>query len=307
MKALEVKKLNKTYRSGTCALRDVSISIQDGDFYGLLGPNGAGKSTLIGIITGLVTKSNGNISVFGLDLDHAEKEAKRRIGMVPQEINIHHFEKTLDVLIYAAGYYGVPRSLAKERALKYLRLLSLENKANVPTMSLSAGMKRRLMIARALMHEPKFLILDEPTVGVDVEIRREMWDFLKKINSEGVTILLTTHYLDEAEYLCQNLAIIQGGKIIEDAPKSVLLEKLQKQQFVIDLKTPYQEIACPDYYALKQLDAKTLEVEVLRHQNLNGLFKCFETKNLEVASVRPKVNRLEELFLNLIDGTNTRG
>ena len=301
MQALSIKGLTKIYNNGVVALKGINLSVNQGDFFALLGPNGAGKSTTIGIIASLINKSGGEVKIFGHSLDTALEAAKACIGLVPQELNFSIFEKVIDVIVYQAGYYGVPPKLAKQRAETYLKKLDLWGKRGQVSMRLSGGMKRRLMIARALVHEPKLLILDEPTAGVDIEIRRSMWEFLQTINRQGTTIILTTHYLEEAEYLCKNIAIIDKGSIIENTSMKNLLATLNMETFVFDLKVPLKtlpEAVSP--FAMRLLDNRTLEVDVAKKQSLNNLFSFLEGHHIEVMSLRNKANRLEELFLNLI-------
>lgn len=298
MKALEIKQLTKQYKNGFQALHGINLSVEQGDFYALLGHNGAGKSTTIGIISSLVNKTSGQVKVFGYDLDHNLAEVKKHIGLVPQEFNFNQFENVIDILINQAGYYGIPRAEALERAEKWLKKLDLWDKRKQQAMRLSGGMKRRLMIARALMHDPKLLILDEPTAGVDIELRRTMWTFLRELNLQGTTIILTTHYLEEAEMLCRNIGIIQHGKIVVNTSMKALLAKLESETFILDLaeKTPLPQI---QGYNLTQLDSNTIEVEVKREQGLNGLFAQFSAQGIKVLSMRNKANRLEELFLTM--------
>jgi ABC-2 type transport system ATP-binding protein len=301
MNALVLRQLAKVYKNGIKALKGIDLTVAEGDFFALLGPNGAGKTTAIGIITSLVNKSGGTVEVFGYDLDRQLELAKSCIGIVPQEVNFNMFETVFTIVVNQAGFYGIPRRLAKERAEKYLKQLQLWDRRNSIARSLSGGMKRRLMIARALMHEPKLLILDEPTAGVDIEIRRSMWDFLRKINDEGTTIILTTHYLEEAENLCRNIAIIEGGRIIERDTMGNVLRKLQTETFVFNLSDP--GTAPPELPAYKTLltDDHTLEVEVSKGQSLNDIFAQLSSQGVRVTSMRNKVNRLEELFMRLVD------
>jgi len=267
----------------------------------LLGPNGAGKTTIIGIVTSLVTKTSGNVEVFGHDIDRQLELAKSCIGIVPQEINFNLFESLFTIVVNQAGFYGIPRRLAKQRAEKYLKQLQLWDRRNSIARSLSGGMKRRLMIARALMHEPKLLILDEPTAGVDIEIRRSMWEFLRNINDEGTTIILTTHYLEEAENLCRNVAIIEGGRIIERDTMANVLRKLQTEMFVFNLSEPVGTPPALPGFRNEMTDDHTLEVEVSRGQSLNDIFSQLSAQGVRVNSMRNKVNRLEELFMRLVD------
>ena len=301
MKALHISNLQKTYANGLQALQGIDLEVAQGDFFALLGPNGAGKSTTIGIITSLVRKTSGRISVFDHDLDTHMLEAKAFIGIVPQEINFSQFECALEIVVNQGGFYGVDRRTALERARKYLSLLGLWEKRLDPSRTLSGGLKRRLMIARALIHEPKLLILDEPTAGVDVELRRSMWQFLKKINQEGITIVLTTHYLEEAENLCRNIAIIDHGRIIENTSMKSLIGKLNTETFVIDLAVPASQLPRSDHFIMHLTDATTMEVEIKRGQDLNELFSLLTNAGIKVISMRNKVNRLEELFVRLLN------
>jgi ABC-2 type transport system ATP-binding protein len=300
VKALSINKLSKTYRNGLQALKAVSLDIEQGDFFALLGPNGAGKTTTIGIITSLVTKTAGSIKVFDTDLDEDPEQAKSYIGLVPQEFNFNGFEQVKHILVTQAGYYGMPASEAEPRADELLKQLGLWEKRHTPSRSLSGGMKRRLMIARALVHNPKLLILDEPTAGVDIELRRSMWTFLRKINAAGTTIILTTHYLEEAESLCRNIAIIDKGEIIENTDMKSLLNRLDKEAFILDLKYPLLNNALEglDY---ERLDDTTIEVEISRGESLNSVFEVLSRYGVEVVSMKNKANRLEELFLNLVE------
>ena len=302
--ALEIKQLHKMYKSGTVALKGIDLEVQQGDFFALLGPNGAGKSTSIGIISSLVNKSSGTVKVFDYDLDTALEDAKSQLGLVPQEFNFNQFETVLQIVLNQAGYYGVPRSVAIVRAEKYLGQLGLWDKRNARSRELSGGMKRRLMIARALMHEPKLLILDEPTAGVDIELRRSMWEFLKEINQQGVTIILTTHYLEEAESLCRNIAIIDKGQIVENTSMKNLLSKLNKETFLLDI-APTDTAISLEGYNFRQLDSHSLEVDVEKAQGLNGVFSALTAQGIQVLSMRNKANRLEELFVSLVE--NGRG
>ncbi|RVT46532.1 ABC transporter ATP-binding protein [Rheinheimera sediminis] len=302
--ALEIKQLHKVYKSGTVALTGIDLEVQQGDFFALLGPNGAGKSTSIGIISSLVNKSSGTVKVFDYDLDTHLEEAKSQLGLVPQEFNFNQFETVLQIVLNQAGYYGVPRSVALVRAEKYLGQLGLWEKRNARSRELSGGMKRRLMIARALMHEPKLLILDEPTAGVDIELRRSMWEFLKEINQQGVTIILTTHYLEEAESLCRNIAIIDKGQIVENTSMKNLLSKLNKETFLLDI-APTDAVITLEGYSFRQSDNNSLEVDVVKAQGLNGVFSALTAQGIQVLSMRNKANRLEELFVSLVE--NGRG
>lgn len=301
MQALNIKGLTKIYKNGVTALQGIDLQVNQGDFFALLGPNGAGKSTAIGIITSLVNKTAGEVKVFGRSLDTELEAVKSCIGLVPQELNFSIFERVIDIIVYQAGYYGVPSHLAKQRAEIYLKKLDLWDKRHQISMQLSGGMKRRLMIARALVHEPKLLILDEPTAGVDIEIRRSMWEFLQDINRQGTTIILTTHYLEEAEYLCKNIAIIDKGRIIENTSMKHLLATLNIETFVFDLKKPLDTLPeAPSPFVMRLRDNMTLEVDIAKAQSLNNLFGFLEGHHIEVTSLRNKANRLEELFLNLI-------
>ena len=301
MKALEVRGLVKQYRNGVQALKGVDLDVAEGDFFALLGPNGAGKSTLIGICTSLVSKSAGRISVFGHDLDNDLEAAKACIGVVPQELNLNQFETPETIVVNQAGFYGIPRSVARERAEKYLTALSLWDKRHKLCRTLSGGMKRRLMIARALMHEPRLLILDEPTAGVDIEIRRSVWEFLRELNARGTTVILTTHYLEEAESLCRNIAIIDRGQIAEADRMDSLLRKLHTESFVLSLRAPIDMVPRVTGYELTLTDPQTLEVEVSKERNLNELFTQLSADGVQVLSMRNKVNRLEEIFMRLVD------
>jgi ABC-2 type transport system ATP-binding protein len=301
MHALAIRGLTKTYKNGVHALRGVDLDVEQGDFFALLGPNGAGKTTLIGVLTSLVNKTAGTISVFGHDLDRELEAAKACIGVVPQEVNFNMFETPETILVNQAGFYGIERPLARERAEKYLQVLQLADKRNKMARSLSGGMKRRLMIARALVHEPKLLILDEPTAGVDIEIRRSMWDFLREINARGTTIILTTHYLEEAETLCRNIAIINGGLIAERDRMSSLLRRLQAETFVMNLREAVSAAPVIPGYEFDLLDDHTLEIEVSKEQSLNEVFARLTAQGIGVVSMRNKVNRLEELFMKLVE------
>jgi ABC-2 type transport system ATP-binding protein len=301
MHALSVSGLVKTYKNGVQALKGIDLDVEEGDFFALLGPNGAGKTTLIGIVTSLVTKSAGRVSVFGHDIDTELERAKSCIGIVPQEINFNMFESPETIVVNQAGFYGIERSLARQRAEKYLRQLHLWDKRKSMARSLSGGMKRRLMIARALMHEPRLLILDEPTAGVDIEIRRSMWDFLREINAQGTTIILTTHYLEEAENLCRHIAIIDGGRIVERDRMSNLLRRLQTESFLLTLRSAVSAAPELDGFRVQLVDDHTLEVEVHKEQNLNDIFASLSARGIEVLSMRNKVNRLEEMFMRLVE------
>ncbi|EGP5467745.1 ABC transporter ATP-binding protein [Enterococcus faecium] len=298
--ALEINNLKKVYGSGVEALRGIDLSVKEGDFYALLGPNGAGKSTTIGIITSLVNKTSGKVKVFGYNLDTDLVRAKQQIGLVPQEFNFNPFETVQQIVVNQAGYYGVSRKEAMKRSEKYLKQSNLWEKRNVRARMLSGGMKRRLMIARALMHEPRLLILDEPTAGVDIELRREMWEFLRELNENGTTIILTTHYLEEAEMLCRNIGIIQSGELIENTSMKELLSKLQFETFIFDL-APYETKPVIEGYACTFEDEQTIAVEVERNQGVNGIFDQLTRQGIKVLSMRNKSNRLEELFLKITE------
>lgn len=300
MLALKVKNLQKIYKNNTVALKGVDLEVNEGEFYALLGPNGAGKSTCIGIVSSLVRKTLGEVQVFGYDLDSQTREAKSCIGLVPQEFNFNQWETPFDIVVNQAGFYGIPRKLAKQRAEKYLTQLDLWGKRDVQSRSLSGGMKRRLMIARALVHEPRLLILDEPTAGVDIEIRRSMWRFLREINQQGTTIILTTHYLEEAESLCRQIAIINKGRIVEQGSVSRLLGKMQTETFVLSLKED-QQVHHLDDFMVHANEPGLLEVEVDKNHGLNRLFAELSKQNIEVVSIRNKTNRLEEFFLRLVE------
>ena len=305
MKALQITNLKKTYKSGLQALKGISLEVNEGDFFALLGPNGAGKSTTIGIITSLVNKTDGKVNIFGLDIDSHSVAAKSLIGVAPQEINFSQFENPLEILLNQAGYYGINRKTAYGRAEKYLGNMGLWEKRNEPSRTLSGGLKRRLMIARALIHEPKLLILDEPTAGVDVELRRSMWDFLIEINKQGTTIVLTTHYLEEAEKLCKNIAIIDKGNIIENTSIKSILSKLDIETFFFDLRHAQSTPPIINGYDCHMLDGSTLQADISRQQGLNNLFSQLSEQGIEILSMRNKSNRLEELFINLLKENKT--
>jgi ABC-2 type transport system ATP-binding protein len=306
MKALDIKGLAKTYKGGVQALKGIDLTVEEGDFFALLGPNGAGKSTAIGIISSLVNKSSGSVKVFEHDLATDIVNAKSCIGLVPQEFNFNQFETLFQIVVNQAGYYGVPRSIAKERAEKYLKQLDLWDKRNSAGRELSGGMKRRLMIARALMHEPRMLILDEPTAGVGIEVRRSMWTFLKKINEEGITIILTTHYLEEAEMLCRNIAIIDEGQIVKNTSMKALLATLNVETYVFDIASGANQISI-EGFETRANDEQTLEVDVLKKGGLNPVFEELSKQNIEVMSMRNKSNRLEELFVRLVEANQAKG
>jgi len=298
--ALSIKNLKKTYAGDVEALKGIDLEIKKGDFFALLGPNGAGKTTAINIIINLVNKTSGQVKVFGHDIDKDLDKAKTCVGVTPQEFNFNIFEKVFNIVVWQAGYYGIDKKTAEKKAEKYLKQLGIWNKRNAIAQTLSGGMKRRLMIARALVHEPQLLILDEPTAGVDIETRRRMWKFIRKINEQGTTIILTTHYLEEAESLCKNIAIIDKGKIIENTSMKNLLNKMDKETFIFDINKELKEISKLKDYKIKILDEKTIEVEVLKKQNLNKLFDHFKKNNIEIISMRRKTARLEELFMDLV-------
>jgi len=299
--ALALRSLRKTYRSGVEALKGIDLEVAEGEFCALLGPNGAGKSTAIGIVSSLVRKTGGSVEVFGHDLDREPEAVKACIGLVPQELNFNQFEPVAEIVVNQAGYYGVPRREAWERAETVLRQLDLWDRRTVMARTLSGGMKRRLMIARALVHQPRLLILDEPTAGVDIEIRRAMWDFLRETNRQGTTIILTTHYLEEAESLCRHVAIINHGVIVENASLPALLDKLPSEAFVLNLRRPIANLPALEGCSVAQLDPVTLEVAVPRGCPINALFDALSRQGIEVASLRNKQNRLEQLFIDMVD------
>ncbi len=301
MTALSIRHLTKTYKNGVQALRDISLDVHKGDFFALLGPNGAGKSTTIGIVSSLVNKSGGEVTIFGHSLDSARELAKKKVGVVPQEFNFNQFEKVFDIVVTQAGFYGIPAGAAKVAAEKYLRRLGLWEKRDNQARELSGGMKRRLMIARALVHEPELLILDEPTAGVDIELRRSMWDFLTDLNRQGKTIILTTHYLEEAESLCRHIAIIDHGTIVENTDMKSLLEKLQVETFILDLASAVSAAPVLNGFTVRLRDARTLEVDVPKSEPLNDVFTQLAAQDIAVMSMRNKANRLEELFLRLVE------
>ncbi|HEY5774514.1 MAG TPA: ABC transporter ATP-binding protein [Xanthomonadales bacterium] len=301
MHALEVKNLTKTYANGVEALKGISLNVEEGDFFAFLGPNGAGKSTLIGIISSLVNASSGEVNIFGTSVQKQRSKAMSYIGLVPQELNFNQFEKPLEIIVNQAGFYGINRKVAFERAEKYLRQLQLWDKHDKISRALSGGMKRRLMIARAMVNEPRLLILDEPTAGVDIEIRRSMWEFIRQINESGTTVILTTHYLEEAEELCRNIAIIDHGKIIQNSDMKSLLGTLDIETFVLDLQEPLAVVPQIDGMEFKLRDAFTLEASLPKRKSLNALFSALDQSGVHVMSMRNKANRLEELFLRLVD------
>ena len=304
-KALTLKSLTKVYNNTVKAIENIDLEVEAGDFFALLGPNGAGKSTTIGIISSLVNKTAGQVSVFGYDLDKQKNEVKRCLGLVPQEINFNQFEKVYDVLTIHAGYHGIPYQQARERARDCLKKLELWDKRHTITRHLSGGMKRRLMIARALVHSPKLLILDEPTAGVDIEIRRSMWQLMREINAQGTTIILTTHYLEEAESMCRNIAIINHGHIVEHSDIASLLNKLEIDSFILNLGDSVDEAPDINGFQISLADSKTLIADVPRGQDLNTLFSGLTEAGIRVSSMKNKTNRLEQLFMNLVDTTHT--
>jgi len=299
MFALEVEGLKKVYGSNVTALKGVDLRVAEGDFFALLGPNGAGKTTLIGIVASLINKTAGRVQVFGNDLDTQKEDVKRQIGLVPQEFNFSIFEKVINTLLQQAGYYGIPRDVAHQRAEKYLKHLELWDKRDAQVRELSGGMKRRLLIARALVHEPRLLILDEPTAGVDIEVRRIMWKFFRDINEQGTTIILTTHYLEEAESLCRNIAIINNGEIISNTSINELLGELKMETFVLLLAEPVATLPKLENIIIRRIDEKTLEIDIQRAQSINEVFAKLTQAGIYVASLRNKVSRLEEMFLKL--------
>lgn len=305
IKALSIRNLRKVYPQGIVALNGIDLDVEEGDFFALLGPNGAGKSTTIGIISSLVNKTSGEVKIFGFDLDGQKSQAKTFIGLVPQEFNFNQFEPVEEVLINQAGYYGIRRTIARQRAEQYLRQLGLWDKRRQMARSLSGGQKRRLMIARALVHQPKLLILDEPTAGVDIELRRSMWSFLREINAQGTTIILTTHYLEEAENLCRSIAIIDHGEIIENTSMKDLLAKMVHETVILDVTKPLQTLPTIEGYHLRSVDALTLEAEITRENGLTELFSQLSENGIRVSSMRNKSNRLEELFLTLVSEGDT--
>lgn len=297
--ALELQDLRKTYRGSVEALKGINLTVEEGDFFALLGPNGAGKSTTIGIITSLVRKTSGTVRIFGHDLDREPAQAKKQLGLVPQEFNFNQFEPVEEILINQAGFYGIERRTAKRRVEYFLRKLGLWEKRRAQARMLSGGMKRRMMIARAMVHQPRMLILDEPTAGVDIEIRRSMWAFMQEINDKGTTIILTTHYLEEAENLCRNIAIIDKGRIIENTTMKSLLNKLDSEVFILDLRHPVDRTPHIEDTEVVLRDDTTLEIRIHKHRSLNELFCHLDREGIEVISLRNKHNRLEELFLDL--------
>ncbi|ETX11537.1 ABC transporter [Marinomonas ushuaiensis DSM 15871] len=301
--AIEISDLKKRYEGGFEALKGIDLKVKKGDFFALLGPNGAGKSTTIGILCSLVNKTSGTVSIFGTDIDKDFAKAKKYLGVVPQEFNFNVFETVFNVVVTQAGFYGISKTVAMERAEKYLKQLDLWDKRDVQSRMLSGGMKRRLMIARALIHEPEVLILDEPTAGVDIELRRSMWGFIKTLNEQGTTIILTTHYLEEAEQLCRNIAIINAGEIVENTSVKALLKTLNQETFILDLDSNLpDDWSLPGYKVMKINDGSSIEVDVIKGQSVNAIFRALDTISINVVSMRNKSNRLEELFVKLIKG-----
>ena len=308
--ALAIRDLTKTYKNGFSALKGINLTVDEGDFYALLGPNGAGKSTTISIISSLTRKTSGDVKIFGYDIDREPSQAKQCLGIVPQEFNFGMFEKVFDILVTQAGYYGIPKKIAEQRAEKYLNQLGLWEKRDVQSRLLSGGMKRRLMIARAMIHEPRLLILDEPTAGVDIELRRSMWDFLQQINNEGTSIILTTHYLEEAEMLCRRIAIIDQGLIKKDTDMKSLLSTLAVETFVFDVREPLEQIPDLQLSGLNRIqltDPLTLEITLEKSQSINVIFQQLSALGIEVVSMRNKTNRLEELFIGMVEKNLTAG
>lgn len=299
--ALRIENLRKTYADGFEALKSIDLTVREGDFFALLGPNGAGKSTTLGIVSSLVTKTSGVVEIFGHDIDRDLARAKLHLGVVPQEFNFNQFEKVIDILVTQAGYYGIPFQQGLKSAERFLKQLGLWEKRDVPARLLSGGMKRRLMIARALVHEPRLLILDEPTAGVDIELRRSMWEFLQAINAQGITIILTTHYLEEAEALCRNIAIIDQGRILENTSKRNLLRQLNLETFILDTRDPLSSAPRLSGYVTRLNNEGALELDVDRGQGLNDAFAQLQRARIEVVSMRTRANRLEELFLRLVE------
>ena len=298
--ALEISGLKKTYDSGTVALKGIDLTVSEGDFFALLGPNGAGKSSTIGIIGSLVTKTEGKVKIFDIDIDENFPEAKRLLGVVSQEINFNNFEKVIDIVTTQAGFYGIPLNVAKEKTEVVLKRLGLWDKRDEQARNLSGGFKRRLMIAKALIHEPKLLILDEPTAGVDIELRREMWDFLREINEAGTTIILTTHYLEEAEQLCKNIAIIDHGCLVENTSMKNLLSRLDVQGFVLDVNDPLEQAPVVPNFSIQLVDSATLNVAIKKDQSINELFGYLTEQGIQVNSMRNESNRLEEMFIEMV-------
>ncbi|MGD2074594.1 MAG: ABC transporter ATP-binding protein [Gammaproteobacteria bacterium] len=310
--ALTINNLSKTYPNGLRALKGVSLEVEEGDFFALLGPNGAGKSTCIGIICSLITKTSGMVEIFGNNIDEDFSRAKRELGLVPQEFNFNVFEPVEEILVNQAGYFGIERKTAFRRAEQYLKQLGLWEKRRVQARDLSGGMKRRLMIARSLMHQPRLLILDEPTAGVDIEIRRSMWRFMRELNRSGTTIILTTHYLEEAESLCRNIAIIDQGELIENTSTKRLLSQLQMETFILDIKCPIRAlppmpIPAAQQQCLRLIDETTLEADISKECSINFLFEELSKSNIQVLSMRNKTNRLEQLFMHLVEAGERPG
>lgn len=305
--ALSIQNLTKTYANGFQALKGISLEVEEGEFYALLGPNGAGKSTIIGIICSLITKSSGKVHIFGKDVDRDFSGAKQLIGLVPQEFNFNVFEPVEEILVNQAGYFGIDRHTAFKRAEQYLRQLGLWEKRREQARDLSGGMKRRLMIARALVHRPRLLILDEPTAGVDIEVRRSMWQFLRELNQSGTTIILTTHYLEEAENLCRTIGIIDEGELVANTSMKQLLSELHTETFVLDVKTPLREIPRLRQDCLRLVDETTLEADISRDCSINSLFTELSSHGIEVLSMRNKTNRLEQLFVRIVEANNKTG
>ena len=305
MNALAITDLRKVYKNGFEALKGIDFNVAEGDFFALLGPNGAGKSTAIGIISSLVTKTSGKVEVFGHDLDKDPEAVKSCIGLVPQEFNFNMWERIGEIIVNQAGFYGIPRKEAWRRAEASLKQLDLWDKRNQMSRTLSGGMKRRLMIARALVHRPKLLILDEPTAGVDIEIRRSMWEFMVELNAQGTTIILTTHYLEEAESLCRNIAIINQGRIVENTRMDRLLHQLHTETFVLNLQDPLSELPVLETFQLKQLDEQRIEVAINSDQSINQLFEQLSAKGVGITSMRNKQNRLEQLFMNMVESSRS--
>jgi len=305
MKALSIRNLKKIYANGLVAVKGIDLDVEEGDFFALLGPNGAGKSTTIGIISSLVNASSGEVQIFDADLKLNKQLAKSYLGLVPQEVNFNQFETARDIVMTQAGYYGMSRKEASKQTERYLRLMHLWDQRDIVSRRLSGGMKRRVMIARAMVHQPKLLILDEPTAGVDIEIRRSMWETMKQVNEQGTTIILTTHYLEEAESLCRNIAIINQGEIVEHTDMQSLLARLDEEYFICDVKTPLQKIADIPGYKIDLINARQLSVAVPKALGLNLLFQGLSAQQIEVVSLKNKSNRLEQLFLDLIDQDNS--
>ncbi|MES2661984.1 MAG: ABC transporter ATP-binding protein [Pseudomonadota bacterium] len=305
--ALHIDAVSKIYGGKVKALKSITLTVQPGDFFALLGPNGAGKSTLIGILSSLVNKTSGRVEVFGVDIDQNFPLAKQHLGVVPQEFNFNQFEKVKDVLIFQAGFYGIPRRAAESRAQELLELLGLWEKRNTPSRSLSGGMKRRLMIGRALMHKPRLLILDEPTAGVDIELRRSMWKVMQELNSQGTTIILTTHYLEEAETLCRNIAIIDRGELVANSSMKSLLARLDHEEYLLDLAKSHHFEVLPEvpHGQLLQMDENTLALSVRKASSLNDVFSVLTACGIQITSFKNKTNRLEELFVSLTQGGKT--